>query len=133
MIAAMTVALLNTSMELYSGGWDAEVGKRLVTNAIRLTATVTVLLAADNAKRLALQQRVQLVVIPLGCHIFGIWPPTGTKMFRLYLGGGLIANTGLSIVTTPPVMILQSTFLDWTPCFSQPGFSFPRITFFALP
>ena len=31
-----------------------------------------------------------------------------------------------------PVVILQSTFLDWTPCFSQPwpGFSFPRI---ALP
>ena len=31
-----------------------------------------------------------------------------------------------------PVKILQRTFLDWTPCFSQPwpGFSFPRI---ALP
>ena len=31
-----------------------------------------------------------------------------------------------------PVVILQRTFLDWTPCFSQPwpGFSFPRI---ALP
>ena len=28
-----------------------------------------------------------------------------------------------------PVKILQSTFLDWTPCFSQlrPGFSFLRI------
>ena len=34
----------------------------------------------------------------------------------------------------PPVMILQSTFLDWAPCFSQlrPGFLFPRIAF-ALP
>ena len=33
-----------------------------------------------------------------------------------------------------PVKILQRTFLDWTPCFSQPcpGFSFPRIAF-ALP
>ena len=30
-----------------------------------------------------------------------------------------------------PVVILQSIFLDWTPCFSQPwaGFSFPRIAF----
>ena len=31
--------------------------------------------------------------------------------------------------TTKPVVLLQRTFLDWPPCFSQPwtGFSFPRI------
>ena len=42
------------------------------------------------------------------------------------------AHQFLSDPNITPVVILQSTFLDWTPCFSQlrPGFSFPRI---ALP
>ena len=99
MIAAFSVQLLTYSMAFYSGR-DAEVGKKLGPNVFRLTVMVVFLHYASNPKLLVFIHRVY-VASPLGHHLFGIWPKTGDRMFRVFLGGALIANTGMACVTTP--------------------------------
>ena len=66
--------------------------------------------------------------------LYYLFPTIVTDLFKVFQCTQEIDGKRYLLSDLSPVVILHSTFLDWTPCFSQPwtGFSFPRICF-AIP